>query len=201
MTNVTPELPGIPKRMGTKEYIVCVFQELLKRESFDALSVRSIAAACGVSRTTFYRLFQDKYDLLIWGYNRQIDEICRNVSSEQERLSQILTLMHRNKQYFRKVLKSDRRQVLEDRLFQRSFDSIRARLLQESGLPYLPDTLLAKIEFCCAGTRYIVKKWLFGDAEEGPDVIAERILDCFPEPVRSHCLAEPAAGTRAGKDK
>lgn len=187
---MTPGKPEIPKRMGTKEYIVCVFQELLKRESFDTLSVRNIAAACGLSRTTFYRLFQDKYDLLIWSYTQQIDRICGHVSSEKDRLSRILELMSCNKQYFRKVLKSDRSQVLEDCIFQRSFRSLHTRLLQESGLQCLPDTLLTKIEFCCAGAQHITKKWLLGDTGETPSVIADRILDCFPEPVRSCCLME-----------
>lgn len=185
-----PELSEIPKRMDTKEYIVYVFQELLRRESFDALSVRRIAAACGISRTTFYRLFQDKYDLLIWSYIQQIDEICADVSSERERLSRILELMHRNRQFFRKILKSTKGEVLEDCIFQRSFDAIRARLEQE--LQGLSDVLLTKIEFCCAGTRHIVKKWLLGDSGEAPSVITERILDCFPEPVHSYCLTENA---------
>ena len=184
------EMAEIPKRTGTKEYISYVFQELLKRESLDTLSVQRIAAACGISRTTFYRLFQDKYDLLIWSYTRQIDEICGHVLSERDRLSRILELMNCNKQYFRKVLKSDRNRFLEECIFQRSFRSLQARLMQESGLQCLPDTLLAKIEFCCAGAQHITKKWLLGDTGEAPDVIADRILDCFPEPVRSCCLME-----------
>ena len=121
--------PEIPKRLDTKEHIVRVFQELLKWESFDTLSVQGIAAACGISRTTFYRFFQDKYDLLVWSYTKQIDELCGHVPSERDRLSQILALMVRNKQYFRKALKSDERQVLEDCIFQRSVRSIRKQLL------------------------------------------------------------------------
>lgn len=187
---MTMKMPGIPQRLGTKEYIACVFQELLKRESFDALSVQSIAAACGLSRTTFYRFFQDKYDLLIWSYTGQIDEICGHVSSERDRLARILELLYRNRQFFRKVLKSDKEKILEDCIFQRSVRSIRARLLLEPDIQCLSDDLSAKIEFCCAGTQYIVKKWLLGDSGEAPDVIADRILDCFPEPVRGCCLME-----------
>lgn len=199
---MTPELSGIPKRMETKEYIAFVFQELLKRESFDTLSVRSIAAACGVSRTTFYRLFQDKYDLLIWSYNQQIKEINHDVSSEREYLSLILELMRRNKQYFKKILKSDRGKVLEDYLFQRSFDSLRAQLLRELELPDLSDALLTKVEFCCAGAQYTVKKWLLEDTGEAPDVVADRILDCFPEPIRGCCLTETAGdGANTGEDR
>lgn len=185
-------MPEIPKRLETKEYIVRVFQELLKRESFDTLSVQGIAAACGLSRTTFYRSFQDKYDLLIWSYTRQIDEICGHVPSERDRLSRILDLMARNKQYFRKALKSDKRQILEDCIFQRSVSAIRERLLQRTDSQCLSEELLVKIEFCCVGAQYIMKKWLLGDAEEAPDVIADRILDCFPEPIRSCCLMETA---------
>lgn len=194
-------MPEIPKRLDTKEYIVRVFQELMKREPFDSLSVQSIAAACGVSRTTFYRFFQDKYDLLIWSYTRQIDEICGHVSSERDRLSRILDLMARNKQYFRKALKSDKRQILEDCIFRRSVRAIRERLLREPDIPCLSDELLVKIEFCCVGAQYIVKKWLLGDTEEAPDVIADRILDCFPEPIRSCCLKETSENeTRMARD-
>ena len=196
MAAMTPEKLELPKRLGTKEYIVCVFQELLKRESLDTLSVRSIAAACGVSRTTFYRFFQDKYDLLIWSYTRQIDEICGHMTSERERLSRILELMVRNQQYFRKALKSDKRQILEDCIFHRSARAIRERLLRELDVPCLTDELLMKIEFCCAGAQYIVKKWLLGEMEEAPDVIADRILDCFPEPIRGCCLTASAGNLK-----
>lgn len=183
-------MQGIQKRLGTKEYIARVFQELLKRESFDTLSVQSIAAACDISRTTFYRFFQDKYDLLAWNYTKQIDDICGQVSSERDRLSRILDLMIRNKQYFKKALKSDKKQFLEDCIFQRSVRSIQERLLQEPDIGGLSDELLVKIEFCCVGAQYIMKKWLLGEAEEAPNVIADRILDCFPEPIRSCCLKE-----------
>ena len=187
---MTPGKTEIPKRTGTKEYIVCVFQELLKRESFDTLSVQSIAAACGLSRTTFYRFFQDKFDLLIWTYTGQIDEICNQVSSEKDRLAQILGLIYRNKHFFKKVLKSDKGKILEECIFQRSVSSIRTRLLRERDIQCLSDDLIAKIEFCCAGTQFIMKKWLLGDCKEPPHIVSERILDCFPEPIRSCCLME-----------
>lgn len=194
---MTPEMPYIPKRMGTKEYIICVFRELLKRESFDTLSVQSIAASCGLSRTTFYRFFQDKDDLLIWSCIQQFGEISAQVSSEKDRLSRVLELMYCNRQYFKKVLKSDRGQrVLEDFIFQRSVRSLHTRLLQESGLQCLPAALLTKIEFCCAGAQYITKKWLLGNTGESPDEIAGRILDCFPEPIRGYCLVDPLRKAR-----
>lgn len=190
---MTLELLGLPKRMGTKEYVVCVFLELLKRESFDNLSVQSIADACGISRTTFYRLFQDKDDLLIWSSIQQIDEICCHVVSGRDYMARILELIYRNKQYFRKILKSDRgRQVLGDFVFQRTVRALHTRMMQEPDLSYPPDVLLTQIEFCYMGARHITHKWILGDTGEPPDIIADRILDCVPEPIRSYCLTEIA---------
>ena len=100
--------------------------------------------------------------------------------------------MYRNKQYFRKILKSDKGRVLEDYMFQRSSHSIRTRLMRELELQFLPEALLTKVEFCCAGAQHIVNKWFLEDTGEMPNVIADRILDCFPEPVRSCCVAEGA---------
>lgn len=192
---MTPEMSAIPKRLGTKEYIVHIFHELLKRESFDALSVQSIVTACGISRTTFYRLFQDKDDLLIWSFVQQVDEIAGHAASGKEYLSRILELIYSNKQYFRKILKSDRgRQILGDYVFQYTVHTLHARMMQEADHRYPPDVLLTKIEFCYMGARYVTRKWLSGDTGEPPDVIADLILDCFPEPIRSYCLMETTPG-------
>ena len=52
------------QRQTTKRAIIYSFRELLKRQSFDTISVEEICGGAGVSRRTFYRYFMDKYDLL-----------------------------------------------------------------------------------------------------------------------------------------
>ena len=50
--------------MRTKEIITNAFIDLLKREPFSKITTQMILEASGVSRSTFYRHFKDKYDLM-----------------------------------------------------------------------------------------------------------------------------------------
>lgn len=57
------------KTMHKKDYIwMQCYQLLLKKEHlFSTLSIQDICEASGIHRSTFYRLFKDKYELLEFG--------------------------------------------------------------------------------------------------------------------------------------
>lgn len=50
--------------LSTKEYIISAILELLGLKPFELLSVKEIVKKAGISRSTFYLHFQDKYDLI-----------------------------------------------------------------------------------------------------------------------------------------
>ena len=52
------------RKQKAEERIYEAIIALLKKESFDSISIKEILSVAKVSRTTFYRLFEDKYDLL-----------------------------------------------------------------------------------------------------------------------------------------
>lgn len=49
---------------SAKKYIVLAFIELLEFRSFEEISVKEIVTKAGISRSTFYLHFQDKYELM-----------------------------------------------------------------------------------------------------------------------------------------
>ena len=55
---------------------------LLRKRSFDDITVADICNASEISRRSFYRYFQDKYDLLNWLYD---DEFCSTVDERPDR--------------------------------------------------------------------------------------------------------------------
>jgi len=63
------------KRKTTKEILAESFQELALKKSVEKITVKEITDNCQLSTTTFYRLFKDKYDLIIWDYLKTINEI------------------------------------------------------------------------------------------------------------------------------
>lgn len=54
----------IKKDASAEEYILQALLELLETEDFEAITVKEIVIKAGVSRSTFYLHFQDKYHLM-----------------------------------------------------------------------------------------------------------------------------------------
>ena len=52
----------------TKTILANAFEELLQTKSFDEITVTDIVKHCGAARSTFYKYFSDKYDVMIWKY-------------------------------------------------------------------------------------------------------------------------------------
>ena len=52
------------EKQKAEERIFNAFIALLKKEDFDSISVKELLIDADVSKSTFYRLYEDKYDLL-----------------------------------------------------------------------------------------------------------------------------------------
>lgn len=50
-------------------------RELAAQRSLDKITVKEIAQNCGVTSATFYNHFKDKYDLIAWVLNEQMEQM------------------------------------------------------------------------------------------------------------------------------
>ena len=62
-------------RRTTKELIADSFIELSEKKSINKIKIKDITDNCGLTPTTFYNHFQDKYDLIVWIYSVQMEKI------------------------------------------------------------------------------------------------------------------------------
>jgi len=60
--------------IGAKQYIIEAYLQLLARKTLDEISVTEIVKRAGISRSTFYLHFEDKFDLM--------DEVRRQLNSK-----------------------------------------------------------------------------------------------------------------------
>ena len=65
------------KRKTARELLAESFRELAASKPVDKITVPNIIENCGYSKTTFYRLFNDKYDLMAWDYNKSFQTALR----------------------------------------------------------------------------------------------------------------------------
>ena len=62
----------------TKAHIVETFNDLLREYPFEKITAKMIIDRAGVSKSTFYRFFLDKHDVLYFNYKNNIDQWVKN---------------------------------------------------------------------------------------------------------------------------
>ncbi|MDT9555284.1 hypothetical protein [Streptococcus mutans] len=65
-------------QMKNKLLIVYTLERLLKTMTFSEITVKKLIAESGVSRSTFYRNFRDKYDVGDWYFRMQFQKVFEN---------------------------------------------------------------------------------------------------------------------------
>ena len=68
----------------TKKLICKAFKALLEKKSFEGITVNEICQEAMVHRTTFYKYFTDKYDLLRFCYGATHDELIKNIALDKK---------------------------------------------------------------------------------------------------------------------
>lgn len=58
-------------------------KECMKKAPVEKITVKEITEECGVTRQTFYRNFQDKYDLINWYFDKILIESFEHMGEGQ----------------------------------------------------------------------------------------------------------------------
>ena len=94
--------------MITKKRIAKAFKTCLNRQTFEKLSVRHIMEEAQLRRQTFYDHFLDKYDLLEWIFQTDLEEqITANLDyiSGWALLGEVLHFFESNRSFYQHVFK------------------------------------------------------------------------------------------------
>lgn len=71
----------------TKHALAEAFRTLLEQMPFSKISVSHICEECGMNRKSFYYHFQDKYDLVNWIFDTEIEQILSGLKQEEQYFS------------------------------------------------------------------------------------------------------------------
>ena len=92
----------------------------MKTTSVEKITVKEIVDACGTTRQTFYRHFQDKYDLVNWYFDKIILESFEHMGEGEtiyEGLVKKFQYIQKEKLFFKMAFKSDDQNCLRDHDF------------------------------------------------------------------------------------
>lgn len=181
------------KRKTAKEILAESFRELAGSKPVDKITVPNIIENCGYSKTTFYRLFKDKYDLMAWDYTQRIQAIVVQTENEDYEWKQILLegalLFYEQRDYLKNLLLHTKGYESFSRYMkQLHFKSMIKCVLDASGLEELDVKTEMYVRTYCQGTVDLSCDWIMGKYQVTPEELALVFEDCLPQPLRKYLL-------------
>ena len=118
---------------ATMKSITDAFFNRFQQGGFDAINLSDICEECHVSRTTFYRYFNDKYDILEKKEEFLLNETAAFTKKQlsDEEIITILNFIKENLYYYRVIMTSDLSRRFMAKWSNQIFEGFRKRLKEK----------------------------------------------------------------------
>jgi AcrR family transcriptional regulator len=179
MLRNSPPNPQDPRVKRTQKCLWEALRTLLEERSFEQISVTDICEEATINRTTFYKHFESKYDLLSYGlkYDQEIAQRkwsqVKNAKEREQGMIQFLGAITSDHYYYKRLLVDKEDQWLSTLLRRQTAENIEARLAnaQKHGRRFTVP--LAVIAQFYAGARLaLITWWLENEGLVSPEELA-----------------------------
>ena len=126
-------------RNSTKQAFADALKSLLATKELSAVRVQELCRSCGTERPTFYYHFRDKYDLVSWIYEQDLQKSVR-LSGESfgvNQLEQLLLIMQADQTFYRKAFHDSGQNALLTYILQSNIRLAREVLRDSHALDHL----------------------------------------------------------------
>lgn len=172
-------------RDTTKNLILNKFNKLLETYPFEKLTVDIIAKESGISKSTFYRYFLDKYDVMNFSYKRLVDGLFKSPECHnwREMFWHLANASREDAPRLKNAYDSAGVNSYAAFLYKYSYEAVRAVTLRCRG------TDLDVMESCrlshfCYGTVGAIREWVSGNFDMTDDEMADVLYQAMPETLR-----------------
>ena len=163
------------RRDLTKELLAGCFKELMASRAFEKITIKNITDKAGLIRPTYYKHFQDKYELLEWIFMNEIaskaDPLIEN-DMLFEALLIICKGLDAERSYYKKAFKIPGPNSFRDVLTRYIHDELlglarRHHVKLDKAYPYLTPELAAR--FYMNGLVNLLEDWINDDQACSPE--------------------------------
>ena len=174
------------KSQTTEEVLAESLKHLMAVIPFEKITVKEIVEACGVTRQTFYRNFQDKYDLINWYFDKILAESFEHMGEGQtvyESLVNKFQYIQKETLFFRAAFKNDDQNCLRDHDFELITQFYTGRIEGNTGKK-MSDKIRFQLEMYCQGSIYMTVQWVLGNHKATPETLARFLSESMPAELR-----------------
>ena len=172
----------------TLKAIMEAFNRLITRMDFHKISVEMIMEEAGVSRSTFYRYFKDKYDVMNANFKNVLDYYIEphRSSGYRDLCYHLFEYGQKNLKIFKRALESKGFNSFSNFIYEYSYNmALKITRLNRAGAGFTPVEELQVDVFCngiCAVYRNIVNQRYDID----PSDAADAIYEMMPESLKHY---------------
>ena len=170
--------------------------EMMKEMAFEDIRVVDICDRAMVRKSTFYKHFADKTELLAFMVRRLKDKFDENIYLDKNDISpveyfvsfmdQIFAFLNNNDELVNSVIKSSSLPIVINVLSEQAIPDVRAKLKEDKKNGY---NMIAEPNFLASffvgGIMEIVRDWLINDKKENEAAIKEQIANLIDVTYRS----------------
>lgn len=175
---------------STKEVLADSFRELAVKKPVSKITVTGIAENCGMTPQTFYNHFTDKFDLIAWIYNTDMEKGLRSCRAERRgwraALAERVAYFAQNRDFITNALKHTRGQdAFARQIAQAHIDAVCEEARRVSGAEQLSEDTVNVIRVYCFGASGYLFAWLFDNMPLPQEKLVALLDRCMPEPLRA----------------
>ena len=182
-------------RKTTKEIFAESLHELASQKPVDKITVQNIVDNCDFSVATFYRHFQDKYDLIAWDYAQKRSANIQRLYTEGYTTKQMivegLTGLKNHKVYMTNLLKNTSgHESFVRYMVDTNIQLITERIRKVGNFETLPEDLLLFVKIDCYGKIMTLCEWIIEDCSTPVELLADVFMQSMPERLRLYLERE-----------
>lgn len=160
-------------RMVIKE----AFLNFLKNKSLEEITIKEICQEANINRATFYRNYEDIYQLFEEIENELIQEAFPNGTDSYD-ITQLIEVMYHNQVFYKEFFNNH----LQSRFLKTMTDKMKvsfANTLKENGV-YNEQEYNYYFYFALHGATGLLKEWFDNDCEPAPKEFSNNLLQiCY----------------------
>lgn len=170
----------------TKQHITDSFNVLSRKYQLDKITVNMIVETAGISKSTFYRHFFDKYDVMNYNYKRVLDDIfTRNAcKSWNELFLSILAFLEKDINRVKHAFLYLGENSYEQYVFEYSFNRMNEKCIEKRGCSLSQEEIYTA-KLIIYGCVYAVKDWVFSDKRISRQELAIQIDNAIPDKYKA----------------
>lgn len=175
------------ERKGARERIIGTFTDMVEEMPLEQIRIQDLIVRSGVSKSTFYRYFQDKYDVMDQVYQSATDSLVQELPALTNWKTwsyQFFAHIRQHKKFYRSLISYKGQNSLQESMALYFSRNSKTDIYQKLGC----DKLTEELDFAVEAFNYVCAfaniKWICEGCVWPDDVLLGYIEQCIPDCLR-----------------